>query len=254
MKADIKPSWLTMSTPRLERHLLEKAYPTDLMRDIVANVTAAKEQRRRQRIKTTVTHQLWDNVLQAARIELAGLRTMKCQLATALKTTSGVLPPNAKYEAMCAYEDVLITTINKLRRVQKAGEHTPAQFVRYILKKTGRLIPNEGAHWSDYVGNKDKLNIEALFNALPDPARGKRKTPFERRVSPKEHASARTHLVGQLERAQIELDERYAMPSTPEGKQSLVELERDIQKANYVLAITKNTTPLPARWQGLLNM
>ena len=254
MKADIKPSWLTMSTSRLERHLSEKACPTDLIRGIVASVTVAKEQRRRQRIKTTVAHQLWDNVLQAARIELAGLRTMKCQLATALKTTGGVLQPSVKYKAMCAYEDVLVATIEKLRRVQKAGEHTPAQFVQYILKETGRVIPNEGEHWSDYVGAGTRLKIEALFNGLPDPARGKRKTPFERRVSPKEHASVRAHLVGQLERAQIELDERYAMPSTPEGQQSLVELERDIQKANYVLTITKKTTPLPARWQGLLNM
>lgn len=254
MKADIKPSWLTMSVARLERHLLEKAYPPDLLRDIVANVTAAKEKRRRQRIKTTMTHQLWDDVLRAARIELAGLRTMKCQLATALRNEDGVLQPSAKYKALCAYEDVLVATIEKLRRVQKAGEHTPAQFVRYILKETGRVIPNEGAHWSDYVGESTKLKIEALFNGLPDPARGKRKTPFERRVSPKEHASARAHLVGQLERAQIELEERLAMPSTPEGQQSLVELERDIQRATYVLTITKNTTPLPARWQGLLNM
>ena len=73
MKADIKPSWLTMSVARLERHLLEKAYPPDLLRDIVANVTAAKEQRRRQRIKTTMTHQLWDDVLRAARIEDRGV-------------------------------------------------------------------------------------------------------------------------------------------------------------------------------------
>ena len=254
MKSDIKPSWLTMSIPRLERHLTAKHYPTELLQDIVRRVTTAKEQLRRQRIKTTKAHQLWADVLRAARIEIAGVRTMKCQTAALIKSEEGVIQPDAKYKALSAYEDVLIATIEKLRKVQKADEYTPSQFVQYIHKETGRLIPNDGEHWSDYVGLGTKLKIEALFSNLPDPTRGKRKTPFERRISKEEHAVARAHLVGQLDKAQTEFEERLAMPSTSAGKQALDELEQDIQRANYVLSTLKNTTPLPARWQGLLNM
>lgn len=254
MKTDLKPSWLALSIPRLERYLTAKQYPTDLLQDIVRRVTTAKEQLRRQRIKTTKAHQLWADVLRAARIEIAGVRTMKCQTAALIKSEGGVLQPDAKYKALSAYEDVLIATIEKLRKVQKADEYTPSQFVQYIHKETGRLIPNDGEHWSDYVGAATKLRIDALFSDLPDPTRGKRKTPFERRISQEEHAVARGHLVSQLAKAQAELEERFAMPSTSAGRQALEELEQDIQRANYVLDKLKNTTPLPARWQGLLNM
>ena len=254
MKSDLKPSWLAMSTSRLERHLTEKQYPTDLLQDIVLRVQSAKEQRRRQRIKTTKAHQLWADVLRAARIEIAVVRTMKCQTAAGIKSEEGVIQPNAKYKALSAYEDVLIDTIEKLRKVQKADERTPSQFVQYIHKETGRLIPNDGEHWSDYVGAGTKLRIETMFNELPDPPRGKRKTPFERRISQEEHGVARGHLVGQLAKAQAEVDERLTMPSTSAGRQALEELEQDIQRANYVLDKLKRTAPLPARWQGLLNM
>jgi hypothetical protein len=254
MKPDIKPSWLAMSIPRLERHLTAKKYPTDLLQDTVRRVAKAKEQLRRQRIKTTKAYQLWADVLRAARIEIAGVRTMKCQTAALIKSADGVLQPDAKYKALSVYEDVLIATIEKLRKVQKADEYTPSQFVQYIHKETGRLIPNDGEHWSDYVGASTKLKIEVLFRDLPDPTRGKRKTPFERRISKEEHAVSRAHLVGQLEKAQVELEERLAMPSTSAGKQALDELEQDLQRANYVLSTLKHTSPLPARWQGLLNM
>ena len=253
MKTDLKPSWLAMSIPRLERHLTAKQYPPELLQATVQRVAKAKEQLRRQRIKATKAHQLWADVLRAARIELAGVRTMKCQTAALIKREDGVLQPDAKYKALTAYEDVLVATIEKLRKVQKADEQTPSQFVQYIQKETGRLIPNDGEHWSDYVGAGTKLKVEALFRGLPDPARGKRKTPFERRISQEEHDVARRHLVGQLEKAQAELEERLTMPSTSAGKQALVELEQDIQRANYVLSTVKQTAPLPARWQGLLN-
>jgi len=254
MQTDIKPSWLTMSIPRLERHLTAKQYPTDLLQDVVRRVATAKEQLRRHRIKTTKAHQLWADVLRAARNEIAGVRTMKCQTAALIKSEDGVLQPDAKYKALSAYEDVLIATIEKLRKVQRADEYTPSQFVQYVHKETGRLIPNDGEHWSDYVGASTKLKIEMMFRDLPDPTRGKRKTPFERRISQEEHAVARGHLVGQLAKAQAELEERYAMPSTSAGRQALEELEQDIQRANYVLDTLKKTAPLPARWQGLLNM
>lgn len=243
MKADISPSWLNMSVARLEHHLIEKKYPTDMIQDIVRQVQTAKEQRRRQRIKTSKVQQLWADVLRAARIEIAGVRTMKCQTKV-----------GAKHTALCAYEDVLIDTIEKLRKVQKADEYTPVQFVQYIHKETGRLIPNNGEHWSDYVGAGAKLRVTALFADLPDPPRGKRKVPFERRVSQEEHATARAHLVGQLAKAQAELEERYAMPSTEEGRQDLAALERDIHRANYVLDKLKKTAPLPYHWHGLLTM
>ena len=249
MHDDIKPAWLAMSSARLERHLEAKQYPAAVIRDLVVQVKGIKEQNRRQRLKRTVAHQLWSDVLQAARNELGGVRTMKAQERARQGTD---IPQNAKFTALMAYEDVLVDTIGKLSRLQKEAQFTPAQFVEHLHAQTGRLLPNEGSHWTDYVGEKSKAKVRELFNKTPDPARGKRKVPFERRISVQENTITRAYLNDQIKKAKEELDQLFAVTTDPDQIKELRAKEREIHRAIHALDKIKPTQPLPSRWTALL--
>jgi hypothetical protein len=116
------------------------------------------------------------------------------------------------------------------------------------------VIPNKGEHWSDYVSEKDKRRVRELFDAAPNPARGKRKEPFERRISPDVHTIQRAYLVGQMKKAKEDIDGERSFAKTPEAIAALDVREMDLQRAYIALDTIKVTMPLPARWQSLCNL
>jgi hypothetical protein len=253
MEENLQPAWLVMSTPRLERHLKEQKYPVPVMQDILQAVRLAKARKRKLRIKATVSHQLWDDILKAARLELGGLRTMKAQAKRQTAFEFGNAGTAAKYKALCAYEDVLTEVIADLVKVQKKGQFAPGQFVAFAKEEKGWDIPNNGEHWSDYVDSAQKHHVRTLFDAAPDPVRGKRKVPFERRISPDEHVIKRSFLVGQMKKAEDDLEAERRVATNPELIAELDARAMDLQRAYLAMDKLKPTTPLPARWQGLLN-
>lgn len=254
MKDNLQPMWLVMSEARLTRHLKEHKYPAPVIQDILLAVRLTKAQNRKSRLKATVDHQLWDDILQAARIELCGVRTMKAQAKRRTDAEFGNAGTAAKYKALSAYEDVLVEVIAKLVKVQKAGEFAPGQFVAFLKEEKGRDIPNNGEHWSDYVSAKAKREVHALFDAAPNPTRGKRKVPFERRISPQEHIIKRSFLVGQMKKAQDDLEAERKVTTNPELVAALDVRWMDLQRAYIALDTLKPTMPVPARWQSLCNL
>ena len=74
MNEDIKPAWLDLSDTRLRKHLRAQKYPEPFIENILFRVRRDKAERRRSRIKTTVTHQMWDDVLRPAGAALRGGR------------------------------------------------------------------------------------------------------------------------------------------------------------------------------------
>lgn len=254
MDEDIKPFWLDMSEARLQRHLLEKKYPMSLVRGIVTRVRALKAQRRKSRIKATVTQQMWDDILRAARLELARIRTMKAQLKSTemdgFMSNSG----QAKFNALNIYGESIAEVIAKLRKLREAGDQTPKQFAAYIKQETGRVIPNDGVHWSDYVSAKLKEQIVELFNRAPMAARGKKKVPFERKVSPEENSVQRAFLVSQLEVARKETEELLMRAEDPEERKELKKILQDVQFADHKLDMASRTAFLPRQWRGLLSL
>jgi hypothetical protein len=138
--------------------------------------------------------------------------------------------------------------------VQSQGEHTPRQFISFIAKETGRIIPNNGDHWSDFVSSKDKARVRDLFGKLPDPKRGKRKNPFERKVAPVVHERARAELIRLMN------DEVERINQVLDMKQDKAETERlearlsKVYQAQNKLDTLPTNIPLPSTWHGLLDM
>lgn len=249
MDSTIKPAWLAMSLDRLARHLTAKKYPLPLIRTIVETVRTEKAKRKSSRIKMTAAQQLWHDIINAARMELNGVRTLKSQLKR--RNEDGYFN-DPKHTALAAYEDVLVDVVARLRKLEKAGEYTPSQFAALLHREKGRDIPNEGEHWTDWVSDSNKKRVRDLFNATPDPVRGKKKRPFERRITQEEHTIARSYLTDQLNKAEQELNDMLAITKDPVQVSAMRAQLLDVHHAVHILDQKKRTDPLPARWQSLI--
>jgi hypothetical protein len=247
----LKPYWLTMHESRLLSHLRHLRYPDPHVRAIIAAYRDHKAARRAKRIKQTMVYQLWDHILQAARSELGVVRTMKSQLRRDNFPTAGV---EAKLRALEVYDAVIAETIAKLRKVQKADEMTPSQFVEHLRKEGKRPIPNNGTHWTDYVKASDRRKIEVMFDSLPHTGRGKRKVPFERRISSEESDKQRGKLVRTLVNEQEAAEREYAVSQNSFDREELEDRIAKMREAQYILDMLPSNIPLPATWHGLLSM
>lgn len=263
MNTDIKPSWLRMSMNKLHALLRKREYPEPLIRDIIKTVVAERNTVRAKRIKNAVAYKLWDELLTPARTELGILRVMKYTLSKPVMDNPDIAlseQDERKLSALQSYSDVVSETVNKLRKVQNAGEHTPHQFINFIRKEKGRVIPNRGEHWSDFVSASDKERIRGLFANMPDPVRGRRKVPFERKIAPVAYERAYSALVARINDETLRTEQELGMVEKVALEQrrnpfELEELEahlRKLQEAQVLLDLHKKNTPLPATWHGLL--
>lgn len=255
---EFKPSWVEMSEAKLKKLLTDQKYPYALMQNIFTQVRKIKADRKAARTKLTVLQQRWDDVLRPARTELATVRTMKSQVTKTLTTQFWNQSDKDKFNALCAYETVLVEVIQKLRKYQHEKDEeqqaTPQQVAKLLREAGVRKMPNDGTHWTDYVGGATRKRVSAMFNALPEPRRGKRKTPFEHRISPEEFDRLRSVLVGHLVHEQSEAERELNIAKNPEDIARLKGIVEDAQLAYYKLSILPRTHPLPKTWRGLLNI
>lgn len=253
MTDDIKPLWLTMSEAKLHNHLTQVLkLPAPLVADAVSRVRDLKEQRRREKLKTSVIHQAWDDLLSAARTELAGVRTMKSQTASALRASFGNASLQAKYNALDAYDAVIAGVIEKLRKVQKRDDTMPQALAEALRQAEKMPTDGPGTHWTDYVKQEDRTRIEQMFNDLPHNSRGKRKAPFERRIATRVHDRAKKVVVGRLCTEQAIAERDFELTTDPAEKKRLGKLIKDMQYAQYKLEIMPRTATVPRTWRDIV--
>lgn len=246
MENALKARWLKMSAARLRSHLAVKLkYPPEIVDSIMQQVYQQREAQRKVSIRKTVSFGAWKDLLTPARTELATVRVIKAQLKKAPDD-------NARWNALCQYENCIAALIDKLKKVQYAGEHTPTQFVEFLGKALGRHIPNNGTFWVDFVPVKQRQQIALLFDSLPPPARGKKKTPFERRIPRAMHNAQRKALVAQLENAQQAVEVERSLVTNSFDIDRVDAQLLDIHAAKHRLEKTPKHAPLPAKWQTLL--
>lgn len=250
MNADIKPSWLRMNLNKLQILLRKRNYPDAVVRNIIHTVVDQRKVLRSKRIKNKVAYRLWDELLTPARAELNILRVMRSKL----NKNGPASQDREKLSALQEYEAVISSTVYKLRKVQADGEYTPHQFVSFIYKETGRTIPNNGEHWSDYVSTKDRTRVHELFSKLPDPPRGRRKNPFERRVAPVVHERVRAELVRRMNDETERLEQELNMTKDTFERERLEGLLNQVYRAQSKLDALPLNIALPTTWHGLLDM
>jgi hypothetical protein len=248
MDYTVKKWWLEVSEASLRSRLFKqhKGMNPALISTIVAHVQELKAERRKERIKSTVTNKSWEPLLDSARAERQTIFVMKAQLK------KKVPPDQRKWDALCAYETVIATVIEKLAALQRAGDSTPKSFVAALKHERGVSIPNEGVHWADYVKASDRKRITDLFHGLPPPARGKTKTPFERRITKAAHKEQRLTLVKRLNGEIASAERAYEVTDDPDEHDKLNRQLDAMHRAQYELDRLPPTAPLPATWHGLI--
>lgn len=245
MDETIKSWWLDISEPRLRTLLAEKKLPPVFVGQIVARVQELKAERRKARIKATTVVNSWEALLEAARAERQTVYVRKTH-------TKKRAPTNQRmWEALCAYETAITGVIERLVKVRDSSEHTPKQFVAFLKEETGRIIPNGGEHWTDYVKASDRQRITLMFDALPQPPRGKRKTPFERRMTKAMHKAQKFALNAELINSIAGSEREYEVTTDPEVKDKLDRQLDDMYRAQHVLD-SNPPAVLPRTWHGLI--
>jgi hypothetical protein len=245
MDETIKSWWLDVSEARLRDLLTEKKLPSVFVGQIVARVQEMKSERRKARIKATTVANSWEALLAAARAERQTVYVRKTQ-------TKKLTPDDQrKWDALCAYETAITGVIERLVKVRDSSEHTPKQFVAYLKEETGRVIPHNGEHWTDYVKASDRQRITAVFDSLPQPPRGKRKTPFERRMTKPQHKAQSFALATELVNAIASAEREYEVTQDPDTKAKLDRQLDDMYRAQHVLD-SNPPAVLPRTWHGLI--
>jgi hypothetical protein len=245
MENTLKARWLRMSAARLRDHLTSKLkYPPEIVDNVMQQVYEQREAQRKVSIRKTAQFNAWKDLIAPARKELVNVRVLKAQLKKA--------PDDVRWDALCRYENCIAALIDKLKKVQYAGEHAPAQFVAFLGKELGRHIPNNGTFWVDFVPIKERRQIAALFDSLPPPARGKKKVTFERRLPRAMHNAQRKALFDQLENAQQAAEVERSLVTNSFDIDRLDAQLVNIHAAKNLLDKMPRHTPLPAKWQTLL--
>lgn len=252
MDDDIRSSWLTMSHGKLHELLVKKGYPNPILNGILERVQTMKAQIKRERIKETVGTRLWQEVLEPARVELGVVRTMKAQAKRLIVQDFVPDEVQVRLDALNTYETVLVKIIERLVKVQKSGEHTPHQLARE-LRNAGKLPSGgDGGHWTHYVSTKDRVLVESLFSKMPDPARGKKKIPFEVRLSKAEHKRMKAALWDRIAEETQRTEQELNMATLDTERKDLEDKLFKLRKAAFILNGLQKTAVIPATWHGLL--
>jgi hypothetical protein len=245
MDETIKSWWLDISEARLRKVLVDKKLPPVFVGQLVARVQELKAERRKARIKATTVLNSWESLIEAARAERQTVYVRKTQ------TKKRVPTDQRKWDALCAYETAITGVIERLVKVRDSSEHTPKQFVAYLKEETGRIIPNGGEHWSDFVKASDRKQVTLMFDALPQPSRGKRKTPFERRMTKAMHKAQSFALNAELINSIASAEREYEVTTDPEAKDKLDRQLDDMYRAQHILD-SNPPAVLPSTWYGLV--
>ena len=152
--------------------------------------------------------------------------------------------PNPRLEALGLYLVVLDKVIEQLETHIAEFEYTPAQYAK------ANNLPNGGIHWTDWVKESHKRNLNAVFAALPRTGH-KQKYPFARTVPKPIFEKQREHLVKRTTSALVNEQRRLADDPADAG---IAERVKTITRVLSVIKGMKKPQPLPNTWHGLAHL
>lgn len=244
MSEAVKKWWLTMSEARLRKHLTVKLkYPPPIVAQMVTEVLAYKAEQRKAKIKQTVSHNLWDDYLEAPRYELQIVRVMKASLK---KVEGGT--ETDKWKALCAYEDSISNAIAIIKSLAKEMGATPQKLADLLHAEGYKFPRNKGEHWTDYIKQSEIDRVTAMFDRLPPPLRGKAKTPYTRALPPGQFRDKKVAIVKRLNEEIEGAERERAVAEDPEDIKRLDAMLDKMYEAQYKIDQHPKRAPLPATW------
>jgi hypothetical protein len=162
--------YLSLSVVQLQRELdrQHKEMPEMLRNEILNAVKAEKKRLRSAQAQKKTRTALWRELMHPLNIELRTVVNMARYISKAYK-----VPERTK--AVLAYRAVLEKLKRLVQKYQDQHATTPSRLAKE------KNVPNDGAHWTDWVPLHVRAEIVEMFDAIPKNYKAKTKTPFERR-------------------------------------------------------------------------
>ena len=231
-------TYINLKPDDLYKRLLKRNLHPKEIRRIQDEVAELKEARRVHRITRTHRQQEWANVLKPLRYELNSVRVGRAY----------DLDDEARVEAFDAYIAVMEKVLAKLAFPSKVLDQTPMQMAKeHNALGKGSPIRNDGEHWTDWVPQKIKDKIATAFFELPHKAKAKRKVPFERKMLPDQHDTAKHRLLKANIKEMDTLERRQMVASTDERQAKINRMKKAIK---IIEAMTDNEA-IPATWNTI---
>lgn len=221
-------------------------------RQVRDKVAAYKAEQRSATARKRMVQDLWRGVLAPLSAEQRNVRAM-------LRYESQRYPNPKRREVLNAYAEVMKKLNATLREYRYKAQRTPKEQAAYLQTEKGKIIPNNGEHWTDWVPAKIKNAIIEAFIDIPRAAKAKAKTPFPRTITRAENAKLKaTHIITakrELLKAEQELS---VIRQLNKGEAS--DAEHDAQaKVNHIqniinwLIVADDDEEIPRTW-GELNV
>ena len=226
------PHLMKLTANELHNHLSKRKLPPttiERIKKVVAEQRAAVRSDRAQRIKVQAE---WRPLLEGLRAERESLRSMR-------NYKSGQRDP----KMMTAIEgySVVLDRLKEEFEEHIRNRETPAVLARQ------RNLPNGGIHWSDWVKDKFKERIRALFAEVPPQPRAKTKTPFKRKTTIKSNDRLTTRLKTRTIKEHGIAEQDYQLNPTERNKARLDKLKEALRRIDRLTP----TDPVPRTWSGL---
>jgi len=196
------------------------------------------------------------------------LRDLKYELANALvgRNYKSTNPSPERDAAFDKYIEVMQRLEHKIKTnymttyVNDAGDitdpdngtrMTPSQFSAWVQRKNPRAIPNNGAHWSDWVPRSQRQEVSDLFGLIPTMPRMKRKLPFQRTSRPPQESKSKASQLERLKlRTQNELINAKQAHEINPNEKTLRTLRRVKQALVWIDELKPNDF-VPPTWHGM---
>jgi hypothetical protein len=230
---------MNLTANQLHNDLMRRDIPPEHRENIKAIIAQQKATIKSERAKAIKVKAEWQPLLEGLRMERESLRSMRNY---AMKESVGdsVSPTQAKLTAIEAYSMVL----DRLK--QEFEEHVIKRETPAVISKQ-RNLPNGGIHWSDWVKDRHKERVSALFAEIPPAPRAKTKTPFLRTTA----AKSNERLLARLRRRTIKEHgiavQNHEINPSERSKAKLSKLEEALRRIDKL----QPTDPVPRTWSGL---
>ena len=231
--------YLSYTQRELQAHLDKQrdTMPDDLRADIMRQVRDERTRLRSVKAKERAMSAAWGEIMRPLKSELRIVVNMG-------RYTSKTYHVPERSKAIAEYRAVLEKAVRLLTKHQ-AGDYTPRALAK--LKN----VPNDGAHWVDWIPESVRVTVTLMFEAIPHHFKAKAKVPFERRTID----DKRDVLIRRLARTvKEELGRAYKdLANDPDeyDNQDHHAYIRRMELAQQAIIALPDDAYVPATWQGL---
>jgi len=230
---------MKLTPNQLHNHVMKLSVPQDHKENIKAIVLRQKEMQRSMQAQRTKVRAEWKPLLDGLRAERESLRSMR-NYAQKESVGDTMSPTPEKLVAIEGY----IMVLEKLR--EEFTEHIRNHQTPAVLARA-RKLPNGGIHWTDWVKDRHKERVHALFGAIPKQPRAKVKEPFLRTTTTESNDRLRTRLKNRTIKEHTIAEQNHQLNPTERSKERVGKLAEALTRIDKL----NPTDPVPRTWHGL---